>query len=194
MKRSVHGPSAVYYLFNEFHEERNAGDPSFLRIMKPSPPGCFYPYAQVSGDRLEGGRSDGDVVWFLSRHVRLVAMVQEYKQIFESHMRVRVKRQTTQRLLVEMNRLVNAQGGKFTVILFDMDAKDRPDYRRFLEAQHIAYVDCERPELHDPKLRQPDQHPSKALNQLLAEWIEPIRAESAQTVSVKYPVVAGKTQ
>jgi hypothetical protein len=194
MKRSVHGPAAVYYLFNEFHEERNAGDPSFLRIMKPSPPGCFYPYVQVSGDRLEGGRSDGDVVWFLSRHVRLVAMVQEYKQIFESHWRVRVKRQTTQRLLVEMNRLVNAQGGKFTVILFDMDAKDRPDYRRFLEAQHIAYVDCERPELHDPKLRQPDQHPSKALNQLLAEWIEPIRAESAQTVSVKYPVVAGKTQ
>jgi hypothetical protein len=194
MKRSVHGPAAVYYLFNEFHEERNAGDPSFLRIMKPSPPGCFYPYVQVSGDRLEGGRSDGDVVWFLSRHVRLVAMVQEYKQIFESHWRVRVKRQTTQRLLVEMNRLVNAQGGKFTVILFDMDAKDRPDYRRFLEAQHIAYVDCEHPELHDPKLRQPDQHPSKALNQLLAEWIEPIRAESAQTVSVKYPVVAGKTQ
>jgi hypothetical protein len=188
MKRSVHGPATVYYLFNGFHEERNAGDPSFLRIMKPSPPGCFYPYAQVSGDQIEGGRSKGDVVWDLSRHVRLVAMVQEYKQIFESHTRVRVKRQTTQKLLVEMNRLVNAQGGKFTVILFDIDAKDRPEYRRFLDAQRIAYVDCDRPQLHDPKLRQPDQHPSKALNDLVAEWIEPIRAES------KYPVVAGKTK
>ena len=82
MQRSVHGPAAVYYLLNWFHEERNAGDPSFLRIMKPSPPGCFYPYAQVSGNRLESGRSEGDVVWYLSRHVRLVAMVQEYTQIF----------------------------------------------------------------------------------------------------------------
>ena len=41
MQRSVHGPASVYYLLNWFHEERNAGDPSFLRIMKPSPPGCF---------------------------------------------------------------------------------------------------------------------------------------------------------
>jgi hypothetical protein len=120
-------------------------------------------------------------------------MVQEYKQIFESYMRVRVKRQTTQRLLVEMNRFVGAQGGKFAVILFDLDPKDRLDYRRFLEAQHIAYVDCDRPELHDPKLRQPDRHPSQALNQLLAGWIEPIRVESAQTASDKYPVVAGET-
>lgn len=127
-------------------------------------------------------------MWFLSRHVRLVAMVQEYTQIFDSYWRVRVKRRTTQQLLVEMNRLVNTQGGKFTVILFDIDVKDRPDYRRFLEAQHIAYVDCDRPELHDPKLRQPDQHPAKALNELLAGWIEPIRAES------KYPIVAGKNQ
>ena len=193
MQRSVHGPATVYYLFNGFHEERNAGDPSFLRIMKPSPPGCFYPYAQVSGDRIEGGRSEGDVVWYLSRHIRLVAMVQEYKQIFESYMRVRVKRRTTQRLLIELNRLVAAQGGKFTVILFDLDPKDRPDYRRFLEAQRIAYVDCDRPELNDPKLRQPDRHPSQALNQLLARWIEPIRVESARAVSDKYPVVAGET-
>jgi hypothetical protein len=183
MQRAVHGPAAVYYLFNWFHEERNAGDPSFLRIMKPSPPGCFYPYAQVSGDRLESGRSAGDVVWDLSRHVRLVALVQEYKQIFESYGRVRVKRQTTERLLVEMNRLVNAQGGGFTVILFDLPAKDRPAYRRFLDEQHIAYVDCDRPERNDPKLRQPDQHPTKALNELLAGWIEPIRVESAQTVA-----------
>ena len=194
MQKWVHGPSTVYYLFNGFHEDRNAGNPFFLRIMKKAPEGCFYPYAQVSGNQLESGRSQGDVVWTLSRHIRLVAMVQEYKQIFESYWRVRVKRRTTERLLVEMNRVVNAQGGKFTVILFDLDAKDRPDYRRFLEAQHIAYVDCDHPELHDQKLRQPDQHPTKALNQLLAGWIEPIRAESAQAISDKYPVVAGQTK
>jgi hypothetical protein len=88
-----------------------------------------------------------------------------------------------------MNRLVNAEGGKFTVILFDFEAKDRTEYRRSLEAQRIAYVDCERPELHDQKLRQPDQHPTKALNELVAGWIEPVNRESPQAVSDQYPVV-----
>lgn len=194
MRKWVHGPSNVYYLFNGFHEERNAGDPFFLRIMKPSPPGCFFPYAQVSGNRLEGGRSQGDVVWTLSRHVRLVAMLQEYTQIFDSYWRVRVKRRTTQKLLVDMNRLVRTQGGKFTVILFDLDAKDRPEYRRFLDEQRIAYVDCERPELHNQKLRQPDQHPTKALNELVAGWIEPVHVESPSAVSDRYPVLAGKAK
>jgi hypothetical protein len=93
-----------------------------------------------------------------------------------------------------MNRLVNAQGGKFTVILFDLEAKDRPEYRRFLDTERIAYVDCERPELHDQKLRQPDQHPTKALNELVAQWIEPIRVDPPQAVSDQYPVVAGKAR
>lgn len=194
MRKRVHGPSTVYYSFNGFHEQRNAGDPFFLRIMKKAPEGCFYPYAQLSGDKIEGGRSQGDVVWTLSRHVRLVAMVQEYKQIFESYRRVRVKRQTTQRLLVEMNRLVRGEGGKFTVILFDLDPEDRPVYRRFLDSAHIAYVDCDRPELRDRSLRQPDGHPAKGLNQLLAGWIEPIRADPVQAVSVQTPVLPGKTQ
>jgi len=194
MKRSVHGPSAVYYLFNGFHEGRNAGDPAFLRIMKSPPPGCFYPYAKVSGDQIEGGRSRGDVVWGLSRHVRLVAMAQEYKQIFESYGRVRVKRQTTQKLLVEMNRLVSGEGGKFTVILFDLDPEDRPEYRRFLDAQHIAFIDCDRPELRNRSLRQPDGHPAKGMNELLAGWIEPVRAESVQAIAGQHPVLAGKTQ
>ena len=35
MKKSVHEPASVYYLFNSFHEDRNAAAPSFLRIAKP---------------------------------------------------------------------------------------------------------------------------------------------------------------
>jgi hypothetical protein len=174
----------VYYLLNWFHEERNAGDPSFLRIMKPSPPGCFYPYAQVSGNRLESGRSEGDVVWYLSRHVRLVAMVQEYTQIFDSYWRVRVKRRTTQRLLADMNRLVNAQGGKFTVILFDFDRRIARVLPFRIPNASLRRLRASR--VHDQKLRQPDQHPTKALNELVAGWIEPIRVDPKQ-----FPTTSG---
>jgi hypothetical protein len=183
MAKRVHGPSTVYYLFNGFHEGRNAAEPAFLRVMNRPPQGCFYPYPQPSGGELKPGRSQGEVVWFLSRHLRIVALVQEYKQIIESYWRVRNKRRTTEMLLVKMNELVNAGGGNFTVILFDLDPEERNHYRDFLRAQGINAVDCDRPEMKDTSLRQADRHPSGKLNALLAEWIEPVAAAAPRTVS-----------
>jgi hypothetical protein len=113
-----------------------------------------------------------------------VALVQEYKQIIESYWRVRSKRRTTQALLVQMNELVNAQGGNFTVILFDLDPDERNQYRDFLRARRINAVDCDRPEMKDAGLRQADRHPTGKLNALLAEWIEPVAAGTPRTVSV----------
>ena len=52
VEKWVHGPSSVYYLLNGFHEERNAGDRSWLRIYKKPPAGCFYPYAELSGEEV----------------------------------------------------------------------------------------------------------------------------------------------
>jgi hypothetical protein len=183
MAKWVQGPSTVYYLFNGFHEGRNAAEPAFLRIMKKPPQGCFYPYPETSGGELKPGRSQGEIVWSLSRHLRTVALVQEYKQIIESYWRVRSKRRTTQMLLVQMNELVNAQGGNFTVILFDLDPEERNQYRDFLRARGINAVDCDRPEMNDTRLRQADRHPTGKLNALLAEWIEPVAAGTPRTVS-----------
>jgi hypothetical protein len=101
-------------------------------------------------------------------------MVQEYKQIFESYFRVHSGRRLTKTLLVKMNETVSAQGGKFTVILFDMSPLERDEYRQFLQSQGIHMVDCARPEMIDRKLRLEDGHPAKALNELVAGWIEPL--------------------
>jgi hypothetical protein len=102
-------------------------------------------------------------------------MVQDYRDIFESLNRVRNKRQLTEALLVKMNETVREQGGKFTVLLFDMSPDERQDYRKFLESHATAFVDCGRPELKDKKLRLPDGHPSGALHELVAQWMEPIQ-------------------
>jgi hypothetical protein len=174
MKRWVHGPSSVYYVFNAFHEGRNTADPDWRRIYKKPPPGCFYPYVEFSGGELQGRESHGDLVWPLSRRFRTVAMVQEYKQIFESYFRVHSGRRLTQALLAKMNEKVIAEGGKFTVILFDMSPLERDEYRQFLQSQRIHTVDCARPEMTDRKLRLEDGHPAKALNELVAGWMEPL--------------------
>ena len=174
MRKWVHGPATVYYLFNAFHEGRNAAEPDWLRILKKPPPGCFYPYAVLSDGQLQPHQSSGELMWTLSRRLRTVAMVQEYKQLFESHGRVQNRRRLTETLLVKMNEVVQSEGGKFTVILFDMSPAERTDYRRFLESQGINFVNCDRPEMNDKKLRLADGHPARGLNQLTAGWIEPI--------------------
>lgn len=184
MKKWVHEPASVYYLFNWFHEDRNVASPSFLRVSKNPPPGWFYPYAEFSGGKLEGGRSPGEVVWPLSRHFRTVALVQDYTLLAKSYLRSRDKRRITEALLAKMNETTLAAGAKLTILLFDLDDKDRRDYRSFLESQHISFIDCDRPERKDSSLRLSDgQHPTAKLNELVAQWIEPVAAGPARVLS-----------
>ncbi len=175
MKKWVHGPVSVYHLFNGFHEGRNAADPNWLRINRKLPAGCSYPYAELSGNDLRDRQSEGNLVWFLSHKLRTVALVQDYADIFESYRRVHNKRRLTETLLVKMDEIARGQGGKFTVLLFDMTPEERKDYRNFLSSRHIAFVDCDHPELRDKKLRLADGHPSGALHELVAKWIEPLQ-------------------
>jgi hypothetical protein len=193
MKKWVHKPASVYYLFNTFHEDRNTAAPSFLRVMKKPPPGWFYPYAEISDGQFQERRSRGELVWPLSRHFRTVAMVQDYSLIIKSYARVHDKRRVTQMVLAKMNDVVAAAGGKLTIILFDLDPADRKDYRSFLASQHIAFVDCDHPEQKDVSLREADgQHPTRKLNELIAEWIEPVVTVPPQVVSQKAEVMHGR--
>ena len=185
VRKWVHGPVSVYYLFNWFHEGRNAADPNWLRINQKVPNGCFYPYAELSGNGLREGRSQGNLVWWLSHHLRTVALVEDYRDIFESLTRVRNKRRLTEALLVKMNETVREQGGKFTVILSDVLPEDRKDYRKFLESKAIAFVDYDRPELKDQKLRLPDGHPNGALHELFAQCMEPLQVPDARNAEAR---------
>ena len=185
IKNWVHGPASVYYLFNWFHEGRNAADPNWLRINRKMPDGCFYPYAELVDGGLREERSQGRLVWWLSHHLRTVAMVQDYMDIFESLRRVRNKRELTDALLVKMDQTVREQGGKFTVILSDVVPEDRKHYRKFLESKGIAFVDYDRPELKDKKLRLADGHPNGVLQELFAKWMEPIQLPAEHSLALK---------
>ena len=173
MRRSAGAGAQVFYLFNGFHEDRNVAAPGWVRITKPAPEGFSFPYAEISSGVLVGGSSPGEMVWFLSRRLRTVAMVQDYYEMAVTHRRVHDKRRVTEMLLVKMNETVRARGGRFTVMLFDFAPQQRQEYRRFLASRQIAFLDCDRRELSDPSLRLPDGHPDAKLNGLLAGWLEP---------------------
>jgi hypothetical protein len=71
-----------------------------------------------------------------------------------------------------------------TVILFDLDPRERQHYREFLGSEKIETVDSDHPEMNDKSLRQPDGHPTGKLNALLADWIEPLQGR-APTMSAQ---------
>jgi hypothetical protein len=170
MGRALDGAPAgatVYYLFNGFHEDRNAADPSWIRVGHRPDNGSFFPYAVLHDGALETRHSPGDSIWPISRKLRTVAMVEEYYE-----MAVHKKRASTEAILIRMHHLALLSGAKFTVILFDLYPKDRAVYRDFLSSKNIAFLDCDHPELNDKSLRQSDGHPTAKLNELLAQWIE----------------------
>jgi hypothetical protein len=168
------GPCSVFYLFNGFHEGRNVAEPDWVRIVTPTPPGLFFPYADLEDGTLRELQSRGDMVWPVSRWLRLAALAQDYTTRIASYSRVRNKRGITEALLAKMNDTVLAAGGNFTVILFDMTLEQRHDYREFARSRGIRFVDCDHPEMNDKRLRLRDGHPSEELNRLLAQWIEPL--------------------
>jgi hypothetical protein len=184
MQKQVRGPVSAYYILNGFHELRNAADRSWLRIMKKPPEGWFYPYAAVSGGELQARKAEGNLVWPWSRRLRTVAMVQDYVHILQSYLRVPDPRKLTEILLVRMNETVRSRGGKFTVVLVDLAPEQRAGYRTFLESRKIGFVDCNRPELLQKGLRLADGHPNQRLNELLAEWIEPLEIVGGATTEI----------
>jgi hypothetical protein len=172
--KHVRGPCSVFYLFNGFHEGRNVAEPDWVRILTPTPPGLFFPYADLADGTLRAQKSRGEMVWPVSRWLRLAALAEDYTTRIASYSRMRNKRAITQALLAKMNDTVLSAGGNFTVILFDMTPEQRHDYREFARSRGIRFVDCDHPEMNDKRLRLPDGHPNEQLNRLLAQWIEPL--------------------
>ena len=184
MRRVARGAASVYYLLNGFHESRNIADPSWIRVVRHPDNGVFFPYAVLSGGAIDPRRSSGDQIWALSHKIRLVAMAEEYSEMAEAWTRVHQQRAVTQALLSAMEQTARDAGAKFTVILFDLEPKDRQAYRQFLTSQNTAFIDCDRPELKEKSYRQPDGHPNAKLNALLAEWIDPSPAVTSASAAV----------
>jgi lysophospholipase L1-like esterase len=164
---------SVFYLFNSFHERRNVGEPDFLRIVKRVP-GWSFPYVELEDGKLQAHVSEGEMVWPISRWLRLGAMAQDYYQRVTTYRRMHTQRSVTEALLVKMNETVQASGGRFTLILFDMKPEERGDYRQFVQARAIPFIDCNEAEMTNRSLLLSDGHPNEELNRLLAHWIEPL--------------------
>lgn len=181
MKRWSDRAAFVFYVLNGFHEDRNVGEISWIRVVREPPKGFFFPYAEIANGSIEPHESKGERVWPLARRFRTVALIADYYQIVRSFPRVRKKQQVTDAVLASMRDRARSSGAKLAVILFDLTPKQRAHYRQFLTSQNIEYLDCDRPQLSDRSLRLPDGHPNEKMNALLAEWIEPFLSLSARS-------------
>ena len=160
------------YLFNGFHQERSVGGVDWLRVMKEPPPGFNFPYYTIDGlGELRLVRSSGQMVWGLSRYVRLIALAEDLFRRAQAGQRFSKRAEVTRKLLQVANQAASSAGWKLVVVLFDLSDVERALYGKFLDSHKFNWLDCSFPGYLDAAYRQDDGHPNGEAHKKIAECI-----------------------
>lgn len=166
-------PLLVLYGFMEHHETRNVAPARWLRSLSEfsGTEDVYIPYVTL------------DLQKSLVRHPPERYMVTPWRESLAlmNHLgkkyatlltkdRDAQKSEVTEKILLEMNRLSEARGARFAVVLFSASEKTRDHYMRYLTARDIIVIDCIYPD--SPDMTVPGEgHPNGRKNSLWAECI-----------------------
>jgi hypothetical protein len=170
-------PIIVLYNFYEGHEVRNVATAEWLRFLSR--------YARRHGSAIGIPYATLDARGELLRHppepyprwpLRARSATVTFLQDLYTQVRIRPREgqaaAVTRRLMVEMNRICEAHGVRFAVVLLNMTPSNRRDYAAFLTGQKLRYLDCALPlTIADQVPR--DGHPNAAMNARWANCIAP---------------------
>jgi hypothetical protein len=163
----------VLYGFATFHEARNVASFFWMRTLAHySKRGLVgIPYATLA----EGGQlvRHPPVIyspWRLAQLFASVDSLQEALGRLGAKERVAIKRDVTQRLMLEMDGLCKQNKADFSVILLAMNRQDKEYYTGFLNRKKVTTIDCVRPLT--PGMMVPgEDHPNGRLNTIWADCI-----------------------
>ncbi len=169
-------PRMVFYGFMEAHEVRNVAHPLWLLLaaLRSRRGGVFIPYCTLDADgSLTRHVPVSYPEWPLRQHLATVAFLQEGYVNFIAGNRTSQGRAVTERLLIEMNRLVNQHGARLWVVLLHLSPTGKSHYVEFLERHGIDWIDCAFPMSREMKVPG-EGHPNGKMH---ARWAECIAAK-----------------
>ncbi len=168
-------PKWIGYLLNDFHEPRNTGAYSFMRLLSPPKGGKIplLPYCKLDREgSLSCDYAAAEVIWSISWYSRVVALINEAYFTFTLRSRNQNGETVTGQLIKQMHELAQGANSRFGVILFALSAEKKANYERFLRGAGIEFVDCDREERLSPEFSLPDGHPNAAMNKLIAQCVD----------------------
>jgi hypothetical protein len=166
-------PQTVFYGFVEEHEMRNVADPSWLLLLdlRSTRGGVSTPYCTLDASgSLVRHAAVGYPAWPGRQHLATVAFLEQEYVTFTGRSRERQRRAVTERLLLEMNRLVRRNGARFCVALLHFSRAAKVHYMKFLTSHGVDFVDCAYPMT--PAMRvKGEYHPNGKMNTRFAECL-----------------------
>ena len=166
-------PRVVFYGLLEEHEQRNVADMNWLLPLALLSKGGIVetPYCTLgnNGD-LVRHEPEGYPHWPLREHSALITELQNQYASVAGGPRAAAARPVTERLLLEMRRLVEQHGSRFCVVLLHLSPDTKAHYVEFLAEHQVDFVDCAFPLTPDMRVRG-DHHPNGTMHARYAECI-----------------------
>jgi hypothetical protein len=139
------GPLIVVYGFSDFHTGRSIAEASWLRSLARGSRGLgATPYATLGDDgELQLHPPKTYPAWWLHRRLATVAVLEELWASFDAMKRTSQANAVTQKLLLELDKVVRQSGGKLVVALLSQFGPRRMAPFRALFAEHgIPTAEC----------------------------------------------------
>lgn len=169
----LRSPAIVLYGFFQHHEERNVAPGGWLEMLSKYSrrQHVYLPYATIdeSGILSRHEPERYPEVPYMESLSTITFLVKVYMKL-KTMDRFSQRREVTEKILIDMNRISDAYGAKLVVTILAGEEEWKNHYMDFLKANDIEVVDCVRPITRE--LRVPGEgHPNEKMNSLWAECI-----------------------
>ena len=139
-------PDWVVYDLDDVLEERNVAAPRWLRqvalFSKRAVARVPYCTLRENGE-LARHPPEQYPAWPLREHLAIVATAERIYAERRGKARSLQQRDVTKKLLLEMKKLVESNGVRFTIVLINFfDTRVKAEYAAFLQSNGIDFVDC----------------------------------------------------
>jgi hypothetical protein len=166
-------PAVVIYGFIDVHEERNVAPAGWLKALATaSRAGTLsVPFVSIGADgALERHRLDRANSWPLRSHLASVALLEDRVLEFRTRGRLGQRREVTDRLLLELQRVTRDHGSRLLVVILESRDEPKAHVMAFTAQRGIEAVDCTVP--NQEMLQSPGySHPDRRINAIWARCI-----------------------
>jgi hypothetical protein len=175
-------PSAVIYGFIVNQEPRNVAPAEWLWLLSTYSHRVhtYLPYVTVDSDgKLTRHAPEKYATFPFREQSALVAFSEELYMRFKTRSRMEQSHQATEKLILEMQKLVNSYGAPLIVVLLNGSVAQRYFYRTLFDTNGIKNIDCCVPTTADLKVPG-EEHPNGRQYSLWAKCISDRLPEALQ--------------
>jgi len=167
----------VIYGFIDYHEERNVAPAGWLKALATASRGgtLSVPFVSIGANgTLERHRVDRANSWPLRSHLASVALVEDRVLELRTRGRLEQRREATDRLLLELQRVTRDHGSRLLVAILESRDEPRAHVTAFTARQGIESVDCTVPNqevLQVPGYSHPDRRINAHWARCVGDWL-----------------------